>query len=168
MSETHFSISGTSYIPEHGSVILHGSLVSGQIAPGMLVTVGPADRPAFREPIHAIGSVRPRADAPEELALVFRCVRPADGERWRALFRAGQSLAVPTRPVLHACPCCELHTLAEANRGSHEICRVCNWQDDGVQSDDPEYRGGANHESLAEARAAFASAHPHLFPSPDA
>ena len=40
--------------------------------------------------------------------------------------------------------------------------------DDGVRFDDPDDRGGANVESLNEARAAFRAPHPHLFPSPDA
>ncbi|WP_407643969.1 CPCC family cysteine-rich protein [Dongia deserti] len=36
--------------------------------------------------------------------------------------------------------------------GSYEICGVCNWEDDPVQSADLNYRGGANKMSLNEAR----------------
>jgi hypothetical protein len=65
-------------------------------------------------------------------------------------------------PARHPCPCCGLHTLAEAERGGFESCRACGWEDDCVQYRDPGYRGGANSESLNEARAAFAAEHPHL------
>ena len=33
-----------------------------------------------------------------------------------------------------------------------EICPVCNWEDDDVQFNNPDFRGGANKESLNEAR----------------
>lgn len=157
--DARFSIHGAFSIPERGCVIVHGSIVSGQLAPGMIVTAGPVGDPRFHEPIHAIGSVRPRADDPEEVALVFRCLHPHFGVWWPPLFASGQLLAIPADPVLHPCPCCELHTLSEADRGSYEICRACGW-DDGLQS--------ANAESLSEARAAFQAAHPHLFPLSDA
>ena len=50
------------------------------------------------------------------------------------------------------CPCCGYLTLSERPPGSDEICKVCFWQDDFVQFNDPTYRGGANDVSLAEAR----------------
>lgn len=53
------------------------------------------------------------------------------------------------------CPCCGLLTLTSGERGSYEICEVCFWEDDGVQFRDPSYRGGANVESLEEARANY-------------
>jgi hypothetical protein len=167
-ADARFSIRGAFSIPERGCVIVHGSIVSGQVAPGMVVTAGPPASPVFREPIHAVGSVRPRADDPEEVALVFRCLHPYFGVFWPPLFRPGQSLVIPGDPVLHPCPCCGFHTLVLAERGSYDLCEVCDWEDDGVQFDDPDYRGGANVESLNEARAAFQAAHPHLFPSLDA
>jgi hypothetical protein len=34
-----------------------------------------------------------------------------------------------------------------------DVCEVCGWENDGVQLDDPDYRGGANPESLNEFRA---------------
>jgi hypothetical protein len=40
--------------------------------------------------------------------------------------------------------------------GSFELCPVCYWEDDSVQFSDPEFRGGANAPSLAEARENFA------------
>jgi len=53
---------------------------------------------------------------------------------------------------LKTCPGCGFPTLSE--RGSYEICQVCNWEDD--NQDDPhadEIWGGPNHElSLTENR----------------
>ncbi len=36
--------------------------------------------------------------------------------------------------------------------GTFEICSVCYWEDDNIQADDPDYKGGANSISLNEAR----------------
>jgi hypothetical protein len=55
----------------------------------------------------------------------------------------------------YPCPCCGLHTLDEQPPGTYEICLVCWWEDDRLQYEDPTYRGGANDESLNEAREAF-------------
>ncbi len=41
--------------------------------------------------------------------------------------------------------------------GSFEICPVCSWEDDDVQFDNPTYKGGANVESLEEAKNNFKS-----------
>ena len=46
-------------------------------------------------------------------------------------------------------------TLRDVAPGSYELCPVCWWEDDGVQYDDPYYRGGANTPSLNEARETF-------------
>jgi hypothetical protein len=51
---------------------------------------------------------------------------------------------------LHPCPCCGSKVISEV--GAYEICEVCGWEDDPVQSADPDYKGGANKESLNEAR----------------
>jgi anaerobic ribonucleoside-triphosphate reductase len=51
------------------------------------------------------------------------------------------------------CPCCEQHAFYE--KDSYEICPVCNWEDDPVQSRKPDFPGGANLMSLNEAREAF-------------
>ncbi|WP_429318298.1 CPCC family cysteine-rich protein [Paraburkholderia sp. GAS448] len=48
------------------------------------------------------------------------------------------------------CPCCNSLTLTE--HGGYEICDVCGWEDDPVQSNDPTFAGGANQNSLNEAR----------------
>ena len=52
----------------------------------------------------------------------------------------------------YTCPCCGYKTLDEEPPGTHDICPICFWQDDGVQFDKPYYGGGANHVSLYEAQ----------------
>ena len=46
------------------------------------------------------------------------------------------------------CPVCGKHTFYEDN--NFEVCPICGWEDDGVQRDDPDYDGGANHMCLNE------------------
>jgi hypothetical protein len=53
------------------------------------------------------------------------------------------------------CPCCGYHTLPEMPGGTFAYCPVCGWEDDPVQFDDLDYRGGANEPSLREARRNF-------------
>ena len=52
-----------------------------------------------------------------------------------------------------ACPCCGYLTLSDWCSGSWEVCSVCNWEDDDVQFRNPDYEGGANRESLNQAKA---------------
>ncbi|RYZ91176.1 MAG: hypothetical protein EOP04_01435 [Proteobacteria bacterium] len=52
------------------------------------------------------------------------------------------------------CPCCGYLTLEEPVR-HFDICDVCSWEDDNIQYDSPDYRGGANKVSLNEARRNF-------------
>lgn len=63
--------------------------------------------------------------------------------------------AAPSAGVRYPCPCCGYPMLWE--RGSYEICRLCDWEDDG--QDDPhaeEVWGGPNGSySLAQARLNF-------------
>lgn len=54
------------------------------------------------------------------------------------------------------CPCCGNLTLDEEPPGTYDICKACGWEDDNVQFHDPEYRGGANTQSLREARVNYA------------
>jgi len=55
------------------------------------------------------------------------------------------------------CPCCLNYTLTEKPPGTYAICSMCNWEDDSVQYDDPNYKGGANEMSLNEAKRVFAN-----------
>jgi len=55
----------------------------------------------------------------------------------------------------YTCLCCGYKTLDEPPPGTYNICPICFWEDDGVQLDDPFYKGGANHVSLIEAQKNF-------------
>ena len=48
------------------------------------------------------------------------------------------------------CPVCNEYEFHEEN--DFDICDMCNWENDGIQYDDPDYAGGANKESLNEYR----------------
>jgi len=48
------------------------------------------------------------------------------------------------------CNCCGNFTLME--EGHYEVCPVCFWEDDPIQSQNETFAGGANEMSLCEAR----------------
>lgn len=52
------------------------------------------------------------------------------------------------------CACCG-HLTLEFDPGDYEICPICFWEDDPVQSKDLDYKPGANKVSLNEARANY-------------
>ncbi len=52
--------------------------------------------------------------------------------------------------VLQPCPCCGNKCITSL--GEYEICDNCGWEDDPVQSANPDYAGGANKESLNAAK----------------
>ena len=52
---------------------------------------------------------------------------------------------------LEACPCCEHRSLLQ--RGGYEICKVCFWEDDGMNELDRV--SGPNHMTLRQARQNF-------------
>jgi hypothetical protein len=52
-------------------------------------------------------------------------------------------------------PAVAISAWMKSRRGTWLICEVCWWEDDPVQFEDPEYRGGANGPSLNEARRYF-------------
>ena len=54
-----------------------------------------------------------------------------------------------------ACPCCRLLTLSEQPPGTFAICPVCYWEDDPVQFEDLNFKGGANRVSLCQAKENF-------------
>lgn len=59
---------------------------------------------------------------------------------------------------LNPCPCCGSRIFTSL--GQYEICNVCGWEDDPVQSTDPNYGGGANKQSLNQAKKEwFANSH---------
>ena len=59
---------------------------------------------------------------------------------------------------LQPCPCCGKRVITEL--GEYEVCEVCRWEDDPVQSADPDFGGGANKLSLNEARRVWATKDP--------
>lgn len=48
------------------------------------------------------------------------------------------------------CPCC-----GQTQVDDYDICDICGWENDPVQRNKPDYRGGANEMSLIEAREAY-------------
>lgn len=48
------------------------------------------------------------------------------------------------------CPSCGYKTLDNGGFGTHDICEMCGWEDNWVQYNNPDYRGGANGASLIE------------------
>ena len=54
-----------------------------------------------------------------------------------------------------ACPCCGYKTFTHEPNGSYEICEVCFWEDDQIQLENPDYKGGANKVSLKQAQKNF-------------
>ncbi len=141
-----------------GTYFVLGDVVAGELRAGMT-----AEAPSFAEPIHCIESADSQGRS--WVTLGFRYADVADRDRWHAMDWHGVTLSIPAAPVLHPCPCCGFHALAAPERGSFEICGVCGWEDDWVQYRDPTFRGGANAESLHDARAAFFADHPHLVPT---
>jgi len=57
----------------------------------------------------------------------------------------------------YPCPCCGYLTRSESAFDTYDICAVCNWEDDGLQFDEPDFEGGANEVSLRTARANYAA-----------
>ncbi|GEM_PF-1580410 len=55
------------------------------------------------------------------------------------------------------CPVCGKFYFSE--RGSYDICPVCGWEDDSVQKQWPDLEGGANKDSLNEARRKYEAEH---------
>lgn len=53
----------------------------------------------------------------------------------------------------HSCPVCGQYEFPEED--SFDVCDVCGWEDDAVQTEDADYAGGANKMSLNQAREAW-------------
>lgn len=109
-------------------------------------------------------------DAKREAGMVVHALVETEGEPpWRRfVFTSAEdgrsSFEVWARDVewrdveRHPCPCCRFKTLDDPPPGSHEICPVCDWQDDDVQYRDPGFAAGPNGgRSLEQARSEFAA-----------
>lgn len=51
----------------------------------------------------------------------------------------------------YKCPCCGNYSLDDPP-GSYDICEICGWEDDPLQSKSPDLEGGANSISLNQAK----------------
>ena len=69
-------------------------------------------------------------------------------------------MTTPLAEELFPCPCCNSRTVGEP--GTYEVCDLCGWEDDPIQSTDPDYAGGANSESLHMAKARWRKAHDQI------
>ncbi len=54
----------------------------------------------------------------------------------------------------HKCPVCGKYEFEEW--ASYDICPVCGWEDDPIETKNPDYSGGANHITLNKAGKAYA------------
>jgi cold shock CspA family protein len=97
-------------------------------------------------------------------------VIPGRMGRWEAAEIVAQATATPKaggaapdtgaaaeRGPTFVCPVCG--AIVDGLAGDYEICGVCNWEDDPVQHNDPQYAGGANVLSLHDARLAWEANH---------
>lgn len=167
MSGARFLVKDTFLLRSRSLFFVLGDVVDGEVRMGMVVTAGPVHRPSFREAIHAVERANQISQRRVYVALGFRYLHELELGTWQAIPWKGLTLDIPAEPILHPCPCCGFRTMSEEARGSYDICAVCGWEDDPVQHDDPDYRGGANFESLKEARADFLAAHPQFAPRND-
>lgn len=53
-------------------------------------------------------------------------------------------------------PCAVCGETCEGRPGDFVICRRCGWEEDQIQEEDPDYRGGANTVSVNDARENYA------------
>lgn len=76
-------------------------------------------------------------------------------KRWFEGYTSQLNVFAPYVNNGYSCPCCGHVTLGE--RGGYEICRECEWEDDGQDDHDSDVvRGGPNGLlSLDAARAAY-------------
>ena len=52
------------------------------------------------------------------------------------------------------CPVCGEYKFERID--NFDVCPVCEWENDSLQMKNPDYRGGANDESLNDARSVWA------------
>ena len=55
------------------------------------------------------------------------------------------------------CPVCGFDTLRVDE--IYDICPICDWEDDPIQNDDPDYWGGANKLSLNDYKKKWLAEH---------
>ena len=60
--------------------------------------------------------------------------------------------------IIKYCACCGKPL--RISYSCNEICKICGWEDDELQNDDPTFDGGANDMSLNEAKEAYMQGKP--------
>lgn len=55
----------------------------------------------------------------------------------------------------YTCPCCGYKTFDRKPPGTFQVCKICFWEDDELQFNDPEFKEGVNEISLQEAQRNF-------------
>jgi hypothetical protein len=55
----------------------------------------------------------------------------------------------------YTCLCCGYKSLDEEPTDTYAICRICFWEDDGLQFRNPDYEDGVNGVSLRQAQKNF-------------
>jgi hypothetical protein len=60
------------------------------------------------------------------------------------------------------CPVCDIETLASDI--DYSICPICMWEDDPIQTSDPDLWGGANSLSLNDYKARWVTEHKRIVP----
>lgn len=53
------------------------------------------------------------------------------------------------------CVCCGSKEVPSGEEGLYYVCNKCGWENDPIQKDKPDYKGGANKMSLNEAKKAY-------------
>lgn len=55
----------------------------------------------------------------------------------------------------YTCPCCGYKMLDNKPPGTYDICKICFWEDDKVQFENPDFKRATNEVSLKEAQKNF-------------
>ncbi len=107
--------------------------------------------------VHVVGHGDRRVASRDIHDALVDLLEPGEGQWPDWFIHAADELAVRDTPLgrRYARTCCGYLTLDEAPTGTYDICKVCFWEDDGVQFRDPDYEGGANKVSLHQARQNF-------------
>ncbi|HEX6040617.1 CPCC family cysteine-rich protein, partial [Longimicrobium sp.] len=134
--DTRVQVHRTETRPGRGIFCLLGTILRGELQPGMRIAAGPGEPPPFHAAIQWMEPADEAGAEPSLIALCFPYLDEAERDRWQAIPWEGMTLEIPSDPLLYRCPCCGFRTLAGKKRGSYETCEVCGWVDDRVQFQD--------------------------------
>jgi hypothetical protein len=154
MSEARFKAHGTSVLAGRKLFVVHGEILEGTVEPGMVATFQSDGFSRWALDIQGVEFMDWPTARRSEVALTFHYISQEELALLQRQPFAGQEVII-SKVQRFPCPCCGFYTLPDEPPGTDEICPVCFWQDDYVQSNDPDYPGGANRVSLREARQRF-------------